>query len=61
VINWTLSPREIQIAQLLVGVATAVFIGVRFVPPRFRQRVGVALTICYLFGIAAFMSYLLMR
>jgi hypothetical protein len=60
-IDWTLSPREIQIAQMLIGVATAVFIGVRFVPPRHRQTVGIALTICYVIGVAAFMVYLLTR
>jgi hypothetical protein len=61
VINWALSPREIQIGQLMVGVATAVFIGLRFVPARHRQRIGVALTVCYLLAVAAFAVYLLMR
>jgi hypothetical protein len=61
VINGALSPREIQVGQILVAVATAVFIGLRFVPQRYRQRVGIALTGCYLLGIAAFMVYLLMR
>jgi hypothetical protein len=46
---------------MLIGIATAVFIGVRFVPPRHRQTVGIALTVCYLIGVAAFMVYVLMR
>lgn len=57
----TLSPRDIQTAQILVGIATAVFIGGRFLPPRLRQPVGIALTACYLVGVAAFMAYVLMR
>ncbi len=60
-INWALSPKEIQVAQLVVGVATAIFIGLRFLPPRHRQRVGVVLTVCYLIGFAAFMLYVFMR
>ena len=60
-IDWTLSPREIQAAQLLIGVTLAVFIGVRFVPPRYRQTVGFVLTICYVIGVAAFMVYALTR
>jgi hypothetical protein len=61
VINWTLSPREIQAGQILLGVATAIFIGLRFIPQRYRHRTGIALTACYLLGVAAFMVYLLMR
>ena len=59
--DWALSPREIQAGQILLGLATAVFIGLRFVPPRYRQRIGIALTVCYLLGVAAFMVYLVMR
>jgi len=40
--------------------AAAVFIGARFLPPRHRRPVGVALTVVYLAGVAAFMIYLLM-
>ena len=60
-IDWSFSPREFHLAQLLVLVGTAVFIGGRFLPPRYRQRVGIALTVCYLGGIAAFIVYLLVR
>jgi uncharacterized membrane protein (UPF0136 family) len=56
-----LSPAETQAAQILVGVALAVFAGLRFVPSRYRQRVGVALTVCYLLGIAGFVVYTLAR
>lgn len=60
-IDWSASPRAFQLAQLLILVTVAVFIGGRFLPPRYRQRVGVALTVCYLAGIAAFVIYLLLR
>ena len=59
--NEVLSPREIQVAQLIVGIATMVFIGGRFLPPRYRQTVGVTLTVCYLLGIAAFVVYVVFR
>jgi hypothetical protein len=57
VIDWALSPREIQAARIMVGIATAVFIGGRFLPTRYRQPVGIALTVCYLIGITAFLLY----
>ena len=60
-IDWSVSPHASQLAQLLILATVAVFIGGRFLPPRYRQRVGVALTICYLAGIAAFAIYLLLR
>jgi hypothetical protein len=55
------SPRDIQIGQVMIGAATAVFIGLRFVPPPYRRRVGVSLIVCYLAGVALFMLYLLTR
>jgi hypothetical protein len=61
VIDWSVSPRAFQLAQLLILVTLAVFIGGRFLPPRYRQRVGVALTVCYLVGVAGFAIYLLLR
>jgi hypothetical protein len=61
VINWALSPREIQVAQMVVGVAAAIFVGLRFLPPRYRQRVGIVLTAGYLIGFVAFMIYAMMR
>jgi hypothetical protein len=61
VIDWSIEPRATQLAQLLVLVAVAAFIGGRFLPPRHRQRFGVALTVCYLAGVAAFVIYLLLR
>jgi hypothetical protein len=61
VIDWSASPRAFQLAQLLILMTLAVFIGGRFLPLRYRQRVGVALTVCYLAGIAAFVIYLSLR
>jgi hypothetical protein len=61
VIDWSDSPRAFQLAQLLMLATVAVFIGCRFLPPRYRQRVGVALTVCYLVGVAGFLIYLLRR
>ena len=60
-IDWSVSPGASQLAQLLILVTVAVFIGGRFLPVRHRQRVGVLLTVCYLAGIAAFAIYLLLR
>ena len=59
--NDFLSTREIQVAQIMVGLATAVFIGGRFLPRRYRQPVGVTLTVCYLLGIAGFVAYVVFR
>jgi len=39
----------------------AVFVGLNFVPSRYRRRVGVGLTVCYLAGVAAFAIYVLVR
>jgi len=52
-----LSPLEIQSAQILVGVTTVIFVSSRFIPARYRHKVGVAMTACYLIGVAAFMIY----
>ena len=60
-IDWSVSPHAFQLAQLLILVTVTVFIGGRFLPPRYRQRVGVALTVCYLAGVAAFLVDLLLR
>ena len=49
-----MSPFEFQIAQVMAGLATAIYIGGFFLPPRYRQRVGLTLTVCYLVGIAVF-------
>ncbi len=59
--NEILSPREIQTAQLLIGIATAVFIGGRYLPARFRRPVSYALTFGYLAGVAVFMLYAVSR
>jgi hypothetical protein len=61
VIDWSGSPETLQLVRLLILAAAAVFIGSRFLPQRYRQRVGVMTTICYLAGIAAFVIYLLVR
>jgi hypothetical protein len=61
VIDWSGSPQTLQLVRLLILVAAAVFIGSRFLPPRYRQRVGIVTTICYLAGVAGFVIYLLMR
>jgi hypothetical protein len=60
-IDWSLSQRETDIVQILLLIAAAVFIGGRFLPARYRQPVGVALTVCYLLGVAVFMAYVLLR
>ena len=60
-INAPMSPREIQVAQFMVLMPVAVFVGARFLPPRFRQPVGVGLTVCYLAALAAFIVYVLFR
>jgi hypothetical protein len=55
VIDW--SPRAFQLAQLLILATVAVFVGSRYLPARYRQKVGVALTVCYV--AAAVAIYLL--
>jgi hypothetical protein len=54
-------PDAARLAQLLILVTVAAFVGVRFLPSRYRQPVGVALTVCYLAGTAVFVLYLLVR
>jgi hypothetical protein len=56
-----LSPLEIQTAQVIGLVAVGAFIGIRFLPSRYHWPAGIALTACYLAGIAAFAVYLLVR
>ncbi len=56
-----LSQPDIQIAQLLIGVTTAVFIGSRFLPPRYRQLTGRIMTGLYLIGVAVLLVYVLYR
>lgn len=60
-IDWSGSLQTLQLVRLLILVATAVFIGSRFLPQRYRQRVGLVTTIGYLAGVAAFVIYLLLR
>jgi hypothetical protein len=57
----TLSFDEIRTGQILLAIAVAVFIGVRFVPPRFRQNIGIWLTVCYLIGVGMFVTYVAFR
>jgi hypothetical protein len=57
----TLSSDEMQAGQVLLAIALAVFIGVRFVPPGSRQRIGIWLTVCYLIGVAMFVTYVALR
>jgi hypothetical protein len=52
---------EIQTAQVIGLVAVGAFIGIRFLPSRYHWPAGIALTACYLAGIAAFAVYLLVR
>lgn len=61
VTNEPMSPRVIQAVQLLAGVSMAVFIGARFMPPRYRQPAGLAVTVCYVVGIIAFVAYAIFR
>ena len=53
------APAVVHIAQVLLLLATATFIGVRFLPPRYRQRVGITLTVCYVTGIVGFAVWLM--
>jgi hypothetical protein len=61
VIDWGFSGREAQVAQALILVATAVFIGGRFLPQRFRRPVGITLTVGYLVGVVVFIVWMLVR
>ena len=61
VTNEALSPRDIQAVQLLAGVAMAVFVGGRFLPPRYRQPIGLTLTVGYVTGIVIFAIYVFLR
>jgi hypothetical protein len=60
-INAPMSPREIQVAQFMVLLPVAAFVGGRFLPPRLRRPAGVGLMICYLATLAAFIVYVLFR
>jgi hypothetical protein len=60
-IDWSASAGAAQLAQVLMLVTVGAFVGVRFLPLRHRRPVGVALTVCYLAGVAAFALYLLAR
>lgn len=60
-ITGTLSPRDVQIVQFLGLLTIGVFIGLRFLPARFRQSAGYTLTVCYVAGLAMFALYLLIR
>ena len=55
-----LSPHEIRMGQILFALTLVVFVGVRFIPTRFRQPAGLVLTAGYLLSVAAFTIYLLM-
>lgn len=59
--NEPMSPRVIQAVQLLAGVSMAVFIGARFMPPRYRHPAGRIVTVCYVVGIVAFVAYAIFR
>jgi hypothetical protein len=56
-----LSPGEMQAAQTLIGFAMAALVGCRFLPSRWRQFAGIALTIAYIAGGIAGFLYLLAR
>jgi hypothetical protein len=59
--NQPLSAVETRALQLLMTVAVAVFIGMRFLPARYQQSIGWTLTIVYLLSTAAFVLYVLLR
>jgi Ni,Fe-hydrogenase I cytochrome b subunit len=61
VIDWSGSAGTLQLVQVLILVGAGVFIGSRFLPPRYRHPVGVVTTIGYLALVAAFAIYLLLR
>jgi hypothetical protein len=50
----------VRTAQVMLLIATATFVGVRFLPAQYRQRVGITLTVCYVIGIVAFTLWLMM-
>jgi hypothetical protein len=52
------SEAVVRTAQVMLLIATATFVGVRFLPVRYRQRVGITLTVCYVLGIVAFSVWL---
>jgi hypothetical protein len=56
--NASVSPAVARTAQVLLLLATATFIGVRFLPPKYRQRVGITLTVCYATAIISFAIYI---
>jgi hypothetical protein len=56
-----LSTGEIQATQMLIGFAMAALVGCRFLPSRWRQFAGIALTIAYIAGGIAGLLYLLTR
>jgi hypothetical protein len=46
-------------AQVMLLIATATFVGVRFLPARYRQRVGITLTVCYVTGLVGFAAWVM--
>jgi hypothetical protein len=57
----TLPSAAPELARILVAISTAVFVGVWFLPPRVRQRVGWTVTVAYLLGVTAFLAWIAMR
>ncbi len=56
-----LSPLSIRLGQLLVGIATAMFVGIGFMPPRYRAVVGWVVTACYVLGAGILTVYVFCR
>ena len=47
-------------AQVMLLIATATFVGARFLPAQYRHRVGITLTICYVIGSVGFAVWVMM-
>lgn len=57
----TLTPWDIQAAQIMTGFTMVALLGCRYLPARRRWRAGVALTAAYIAGASGFVIHVLWR